>query len=227
MGVTDDAAYEQAREDLQALYRPLFYTSFMLADFLADNAFFGAETVVISSASSKTAYGTAFELRRGTPHPRLVGLTSRENVAFTTSLGWYDQVLGYDEVTALAATPTAYVDVSGSAALRTAVHEHLAGDLVHDAVVGAARHTEQGSTGRLPGARPAFFFAPDQIRKRSQDWGTPGLDDRFGAAWRAFAPAVEPHVDVQVGAGPGDLQATWQQVLAGTAPPRAGLVVQL
>ena len=45
------------------IVRPLFITSFMLADFLQDNAFFGARQVVVSSASSKTAYGTAFCLQ--------------------------------------------------------------------------------------------------------------------------------------------------------------------
>jgi hypothetical protein len=52
---THDPAYERDREDLQVLYRPLFMTSFMLADFLQDNGFFGAEAVVLSSASSKTS----------------------------------------------------------------------------------------------------------------------------------------------------------------------------
>ena len=45
------------------MYRPLFFTSFMLADQLEDNDWFGAEVLVLSSASSKTAYGTAFLLR--------------------------------------------------------------------------------------------------------------------------------------------------------------------
>ena len=47
----------------QALLRPLFTTSFLIDDFLADNGFFGAREVLVSSASSKTAYGTAFCLR--------------------------------------------------------------------------------------------------------------------------------------------------------------------
>lgn len=50
-----DPAYDPEREDLQVLYRPLFFTSFMLADFLADGGLAGAERAVLSSASSKTA----------------------------------------------------------------------------------------------------------------------------------------------------------------------------
>jgi hypothetical protein len=53
---TGDAAYREDQEDLFVLYRPLFFTSFMLADQLEDNGWFGAEALVLSSASSKTAY---------------------------------------------------------------------------------------------------------------------------------------------------------------------------
>jgi hypothetical protein len=63
------------------LYRPLFFTSFVLADFLVDGGTAGARTVVLSSASSKTAYGAAFLLQSA--GVRTVGLTSAGNVAFT------------------------------------------------------------------------------------------------------------------------------------------------
>ena len=36
----------------------------------------------------------------------------------------------------------------------------------------------------LPGAKPAFFFAPDQITKRRQDWGPGGLEKRFACGRR-------------------------------------------
>ena len=62
-----------AREDAQALLRPLFITSWLIDDFLADNDFFGAKTVLLSSASSKTAYGTAFQLIQR-PGIEVVGL---------------------------------------------------------------------------------------------------------------------------------------------------------
>ncbi|MGZ8691002.1 MAG: DUF2855 family protein, partial [Aeromicrobium sp.] len=113
-----DPGYVAEREAEQALLRPLFATSFLIDDFLADNQFFGARTVVLSSASSKTAYGTAFclALRRGAADAvKVVGLTSPGNLAFTRSLGCYDEVLCYDDVpTALADEPAVYVDFNGS-----------------------------------------------------------------------------------------------------------------
>ena len=224
---TADPAYEELREDLQVLYRPLFMTSFMLADFLLDNGLFGGEAVVLSSASSKTSYGTAFLLQ---PTTRTIGLTSRGNVAFTKGLGCYDDVLAYDEVRTLPAGPTVFVDVAGNPGVRRAVHEHVGDALVHSAVVGAAHHTaapDLGGSSRLPGARPAFFFAPDQMRKRYADWGADGVEREHAEAWRRFAPVVEDWVDVILGVGPEALQADWLDTLAGATGPRIGHVVQL
>jgi hypothetical protein len=62
-----DPFYRADSEDLQALLRPLFMTSWLIDDFLADNAFFGAATMLLSSASSKTAYGSAFHLGQMQP----------------------------------------------------------------------------------------------------------------------------------------------------------------
>jgi hypothetical protein len=222
--VDSDPAYERDREDLQALYRPLFFTSFLLADFLADNGFFGARTAVLSSASSKTAYGTAFLLEG----IHRVGLTSPANVDFTSSLGCYDEVLTYDDVAELPQdVPTLYADMAGSAPVRAAVHEHLRDALVHDAVVGMTHVDEVGGSSGLPGPKPAFFFAPDQMVKRRADWGPGGIEERYGVAWRRFVPSVEQWVDVVVGEGPAALEQVWLDVLGNRMAPRAGHVLQL
>ena len=225
--VAADASYEAEFEDLQILFRPLFMTSFMLADFLTDNDLFGAGTVVLSSASSKTSYGTAHLLAG---KAKRIGLTSGGNRAFTESLGCYEHVLTYDEVPQLAQEPSVYVDVAGDPQLRQAVHEALGEQLLHSAVVGAAhaaaRPTLEGGT-QLPGPRPAFFFAPDQMRKRNADWGPSGVEDGHATAWAGFRPVVQDWVDVSVAAGPEGLQQVWLEVLAGRTPPRTGHVVQL
>ena len=55
-----DPGWRPELEGLQAVLRPLFMTAFLLDDFLADNDSFGAGQVLLSSASSKTAQGTAY-----------------------------------------------------------------------------------------------------------------------------------------------------------------------
>ena len=92
-----DPFYRPETEDLQALLRPLFITSWLIDDFLADQGFYGAGTLLLSSASSKTAYGTAFQLaqRAGV---QVVGLTSQANQAFCESLGCYHRVVAYEDL---------------------------------------------------------------------------------------------------------------------------------
>lgn len=214
-----DPAYRSDQEDLLILFRPLFFTSFMLADQVADDDFYGAQALVLSSASSKTAYATAFELRgRG---PRLIGLTSPGNVAFTRALGCYDEVVAYGDIGLLAAVPTAYLDLSGSPAIRAALRQHLDDLVVRDVAVGL---TSQAPNDDAAGE---VFFAPSRMRKRSQDWGRDGLDQRFAEAWQRFAAVVDDWLDVHVGAGPDALQRIWPEVLAGRIPPRVGQIIQL
>lgn len=202
-------------EDLLALLRPLFITSFLIDDFLADKAFFGARSVLVSSASSKTAYGLGFCLakRRGQVGAAAsIGLTSPANLAFTRRLGCYDQVASYDEVASLSASePTVYVDMSGNASLRATVHGHWGDRLAYSCSVGGT-HWEELSGGKgLPGPRPVLFFAPAQVKKRMADWGAAVLQQRMAAAWSSFVDRA------------ADTQAPWIRVVAGRGREAVGL----
>ena len=192
------------RADLEAeqmLYRPLFFTSFVIDDFLADNAFFGAETVVLGSASSKTAFGTA-HLLRGREGVTVVGLTSSGNVAFVEGLGCYDQVVTYDDIASLPAGRAVFVDMSGDAAVVRAVHEHYGDDLVHSAMVGMTHwEARRGSVDPMPGPAQTLFFAPSQIEKRRKDWGPGVIDAKLGEAWGPFLEQVSGWIEIQHGHG--------------------------
>lgn len=234
-----DPSWQADTEALQAVLRPLFTTSFLIDDFLADNGFFGARQLLLSSASSKTAYGTAFCLaqRRGTPGtPAVVGLTSAGNLDFTRSLGVYDAVHGYGEVPALdAAVPTVYIDFAGNAALRRAVHEHFAAALVYSSSIGGTHWAELGPGAGLPGPRPVLFFAPAQIKKRSapapDGWGREALQQRLGAAWTAFLARIgredDPWLHIVTARGAPALEAAYASLLDGRADARAGLMLSL
>jgi hypothetical protein len=231
--IRSDAAYRAEDEDYQMLLRPLFITSFMLADFLEDNGFFGARQVVISSASSKTAYGTAFCLQ-DCPEVSLVGLTSQGNKAFVDGLGTYQQSVSYDELGSLdPRTPTLYVDFSGEATLRQRVHEHFEGALVHDCYAGAAHTHEHLSESKavLPGPQPQAYFAPHQIKKRNADWGPQEVTRRFNEAQLAFIRRVSdpqrPWMDVREHAGFEAAQRLIDDLCAGRIDPKSGHVVAL
>jgi hypothetical protein len=234
--VRTDAAYRSEDESYQALLRPLFITSFMLADFLSDNQFFGAKQAVISSASSKTAYGTVFCLRSesGATGVSTVGVTSRGNQAFVDSLGCYHRSVNYDGVESLdPSVPTLYVDFSGDATLRKRVHVHFGASLVHDCYAGSAHtHDHIGkSQAELPGPQPQPYFAPYQIKKRNADWGAAEVTRRFNEAQLAFIRRVSdadaPWIEVKEHAGFEAAQRLIESLVAGRIDPRDGHVVVL
>src|SRR4051812_9316729 len=88
------------RERETAILRPLFTTSFLLDDWLDDDGFFGARSVVLGSASSKTALGLAFLLAQR-DDIEVVGLTSARNAAFVDKVGYYDRTVTYDAIDTL------------------------------------------------------------------------------------------------------------------------------
>jgi hypothetical protein len=228
-----DALYTADTEDTQALLRPLFITSWLIDDFMADNDFFGAKTMLLSSASSKTAYGTAFQLhqREGI---EVIGLTSPANVAFCESLGCYDRVVTYDALDTIAAdTPCVYVDFAGNGALRNAVHGRFT-NLKYSSSIGGT-HVEQlaskGAGKDLSGPRATLFFAPAQIKKRTTEWGAEEFGRRMVAAWHNFLATVTdakaPWLHAEHHHGGEAVKTAYAQVLAGKGDPRTGHILSL
>jgi hypothetical protein len=231
-----DPFYTADTEAVQSLLRPLFTTSWLIDDFLADNDFFGAATngarpvLLLSSASSKTAYGTAFMLAQRTG-VEVVGLTSPGNVAFCESLGCYHRVLTYDQLKAIAPeAPSIYIDFAGNAPLRKAIHTHCKG-LHYSCSIGATHISEMGGSKDVPGPKAILFFAPAQIKKRSDEWGPLVLAQRLVQSWQAFIATVSkpehPWLLVTLQAGPAAVQAAYVEVLGGKGDPRLGRVLTL
>ena len=231
-----DPLHDPDTEALQALLRPLFLTAWLIDDFLADNQFFGTcegsqrGAMLLTSASSKTAFATAAQLAKR-PEVEVVGLTSAANVAFCQSLGVYSGVLTYEQLDKLASdTPCVYVDFAGNGPLRKNIHsrfEHLA----YSCSIGGT-HVDQLSGARdLPGPRPVLFFAPAQAKKRHGDWGAVEFNERMARAWHGFIEQVRqptaPWVKVQEHHGPEAVQLAHALVLGGRGDPRAGHMLSM
>ena len=231
-----DPLHDGANEPLLALLRPLFLTAWLIDDFLADNAFFGTcqngrrGVMLLSSASSKTAYATAAQLARR-PEVEVVGLTSAANAAFCESLGVYSRVLTYEQLDTLPTdTPCVYVDFAGNGDLRKAIHGRF-GQLAYSCSIGGT-HVDHLAGGRdLPGPRPVLFFAPAQAKKRHADWGAAGFNERMARAWHGFVRQVSqsgaPWLVVQTHNGPEAVQAAHALVLGGRGDPRLGHMLSL
>jgi hypothetical protein len=223
--VSGDAAFAGRQGDYQALLRPLFMLSFLVDDYLAENEFYGARSVMLSSASSKTAFGLAHLLHTVRKEIRVIGLTSAANADFVNSLGCYDEVVTYDRVTSMPSNqPVAFVDMAGNSELRARLHQHFGGQIKYS---GLTHRSSSPDEPELPGARPARFFAPDQIRKRAKEWDPGGVDTRFSAAWSGFAPMLDRWLKVTEGRGPAAVQQVYLDTLDGRVPPEQGHILSL
>ena len=208
----------------------------MIDDFLADNDFFGARAVLLSSASSKTAYGLAWQLSlRRTDGPAVVALTSPGNVKFVEGLGCYDRVATYDSIASLPSDlPVVYVDFAGDRILRANLHRRFGDAMRYSCAVGSSHWDGERAADdavALPGAKPTFFFAPTQIKKRSAEWGADGFQQRFAAAWRAFTTRVsdanKPWMNITEGRGREAVERVYRDLLDGRARPDDGCIVSM
>ena len=223
----EDPFYRSETEAMQMLLRPLFYTSFLIDDQLADEALTERGPIVIASASSKTALAAAFMLaqRDGV---ELIGLTSPRSVSFVEGLDLYGRTVTYDAIDTLERGPATFVDMAGDGDVRTAVHSHFGDELVHSMAVGVTHWEELGAgEGELPGPPPTLFFAPDRVEKRREDWGGAGLDAKVADAWHPFCEWAGGWLEPIDGEGFEAVQAAYLDVLEGRVGPDKAHVLSI
>jgi hypothetical protein len=219
----------RALEDERCLLFPLFSTSYVLYDYLMDNAFFGARQVLVASASSKTGLGlTNLLSRHGRGRPQVVGLTSPGNAAFVRGLGSCDAVVVYDDIATLdPAIPTAFVDMAGAGEVVGAVHQHLGAKLRLSCAVGAT-HWAAGRFRPAPGGAPhGFFFAPGQFAKRDAQWGPGVMLRRAQAEAQRMALELRETLKIEHQRGPAAVSEAWRNLVANRAPPSVATMASL
>jgi hypothetical protein len=227
--VAADPSYTATHEGHIALFRPLFATGFLLDDFLAENAFFGARSVILSSASSKTALSLAFLLSQNRREQcEVVGLTSPANVDFVERTGYYGAVRPYHEIRALTAdTPSVFVDFAGSPAFASAVHERFGDNLRYSSRVGITHWEDRARPGPLPGPASVFFFAPEQARKRLQDLGAAEFHRRLGTSMRQFLGSAAAWLRIVEDRGRTRVESVYRDMLEGKTDPAVGHIVSV
>jgi hypothetical protein len=230
-----DPGYRVEDEVFLLLYRPLFGTAFFLDDLLVEKQNYGAESLVLSSASSKTAYSTAFllsERKRRGAELEVVGLTSAANAAFVRKLGVYDRVVSYDEIDALPRKATVFLDFAGNPGVREAVHRRFSDALTHSAIIGFTHWQQRGASAeKLPGAEPELFFAPTWIKQRTAELTPSVVQARLARAWQSALEVLrDPKrgwLEVIEASGPAAVEKTYRDAAAGRMNPAQGQILSL
>ena len=216
---TLDPGYDANYEPEQTLFRPLYGTGWWAADFIKQAA---AKTVVLSSASSKTALATAHQLRK-LGGAEIIGLTSPGNEAYVRESGLYDRVVLYNDAASLKVeAPATYVDYLGRAELNATIHTKLGDALTRSIIIGVTDWSGERATAPLPGPKPEFFFVPTYAAERLK--ADPQLGPAMMRDLRAFYPASHAFVTPMRVNGADAIVAAWSQLVAGNVPPRDGLV---
>ena len=235
-----DQNYAPQNEALQALLLPLLFTAFLLCDEIIARIPAGKSTVILTSASSKTALATAFLLQALRPEAcEVIALTSAKHLDFVRERGCFDRVLEYHDVESLAPDQSAIaVDFSGNVALMARIHQHCRG-LQHSLRIGVTHWHEAAGmaepkvfavkhigpkvfAGQHIGPRPELFFAPDYAAKRVAQWGAVEFERRTGAAWMAMLLWAQNWLKVRTDCGEEAIADAYLAALNGVSPADVG-----
>ena len=218
-----DPSYDGDHEAQQMLFRPLYLTGWMICDSLVQGTP-KPDTVIISSASSKTALATAHNLKSNGIHT--VGLTSPGNKAFVETSSLYDETCVYDELADLNVTGNAaYVDFIGRPDISLRVHTQLGNNLKRSMIIGATDWSaDRTPTAPLPGPVPEFFFVPDYAAERAKTMQPGELERTMVKDLRAFYPVSKNFVTPEEVVGTDAIDKAWQATLDGNISPTRGLI---
>ncbi len=220
---------DPAGEAASNLFLPLFRTSFLIAAMFRKAAWHGAEQLVVTSASSKTALALAHIVRAQSPEIVRTGLTSQGNLAFVQGTGLYDRVLAYEDAGQLALAPSVSVDFAGDSRVVGALRGHLGTALAYNCLVGATHVAALGQpapTG-LPGPDPIVFFAPDHATALIGEIGAAAFNARVDERWRSFVSDATGLIATEYRDGLAAAAEAFTATVQGSAKPDAGIIVRV
>ncbi|MEP0190803.1 MAG: DUF2855 family protein [Erythrobacter sp.] len=227
--LASDPEHDPARENERMIFGPLFKTGFLIEYFMRSDDWFGAEQVILTSASSKTAMGLASVAKQSSPNIKRIGLTSESNCDFVESTGLYDVVISYDEIGTLPIAGSVSVDFAGNAEVLAKLHDHFSDTLKYSCLVGATHIEERGTFGgpdKLSGPKPVLFFAPDHAVAFFKEHGPAEGGKQVAGSWQGFLSAVGGTVEMVELSGLDAARSTYLAMLGGDVDPAKGIVVR-
>ena len=223
--------YDKNTDLARILLAPLHMTSFCICDQLEQNKYYGAEQIIIVSASSKTSIGVAFGLSLGEKSPSVIGLTSNQNMAFVDGLSYYQQAISYPLLNQdLKDKPSVVIDMAGNTSVKNDLRRTLGDKLIHYINVGLTHWDDFDSSGSNHSSKHGseeMFFAPSYILQRLQELGSAELDRRSTHFVAAAAEATFGWMNVDQKQGLNSLSDVYPSFCNGTISPDKGLVIKM
>ncbi len=229
--VKTDVGYQHENEAMLSLFKPLFITSYLLNDFLQENEAYGAEQILITSASSKTAYGLAAILHErkqaGDFKGHIVALTSSGNVDFVDALEIYDEIISYSELDKLDTSKrTTIIDFTGNQKMLKKIAAALGDSHAYTSLIGAVQNDrlEDDDDATKHGQ---FFFAPIQAQKCTQRFGPEEFTKMYSSALVTFIERAKHWIELETLEGAEQVEEKYIDLLKNSPPPEKGYVASI
>jgi hypothetical protein len=222
-----DPTYNKQVEDFIPIMKPLFVTSFLNYHYLNDADFFKANQIILTSASSKTALGLAFLLKQTQAEhgKKIIALTSLSNIDFVEKTGYYDEILGYDDLQKLALEDSLVIDFAGNAPRLQALADHLNENLKFISLVGIADWQASKDFKDIPNSE--LFFAPTSAKKKYAEWGIAEANRRIAEGLFAFIKDMKASIEITHLSKAEEVNEIYQQMIGGSLDPSKGYIVKL
>lgn len=218
---SSDPLFSESSSEAQILLWALFMTGWKLAETLRAKA----DTIIISSASSKTSTALAWALSRMTLRKQIIGLTSEKNISFVKSTNLFDVVVPYSNIDFdKTAGATAFVDVAGNHEVSAQIHRTYGDDLGHSVFLGATHRAMATDEGSLPGPAPELFFIPDEAEAAAKETGFKNFHLDFAKEWATYVPWASGWLDITHAHGIKEIEKGYLRMFSGDFSPNQATI---
>jgi NADPH:quinone reductase-like Zn-dependent oxidoreductase len=209
------------RADVDTVMLACYRFAALLSD---DLRYAGPRTVVVSSASSRSAAAVTRLLSNC--GIEVIGLTSAGHRDAVKSLGVYARVLTYDQVEDVPGSDgTVYVDVAGSEQVTTAVHHHL-GDHLEASIAVGGTHLRSWPPASVPGPAVSQFNTGDRELEIARERGSQAVLAMYREARAELVTWASTWMRVTTVNGLDSVARVWHDVTAGRSDPLSAVVIR-
>ena len=233
------------------LYRPLFWTSYWCEDWMFSSKYRDASQILISSASSKTAFCLAYLIKKriakgDISNVTVTGITSKRNLGFTRGLHLYDEVFEYDSFRSLKSQSGSekwiYADVAGNETLNDRLFSHLGSNLVAGIALGLTNLSPSApdvsstkwstntftDTPSTAGKRELEqFFMPEWLNVRRHQLSIAEINTLQNQAWKDLMRNCGSWVKMRHILGGDAVKLAYGKVAKGDLGPDEGMIWSL
>lgn len=164
-----------AQRNANMLFRPLLIAAFVLDQWLQEEARFGADAILVTSASSKTALGLAMLAQN---HTSVIGVTAPSRLDFVRDTEMFDTVLPYGGAVTREGT-VAIVDFAGDDRMLADMQRQLGNRCKRVVRIGRTHWS-------APSCDAGRFFAPVHIERLVRAWGAEAFEERLSTTIDRF-----------------------------------------